>query len=120
VQVQMRVENPERVPMAAVDLSRAIVVLRDARGRVWSNAVSRDGRARFDALPLGEYRIEVETTGVGESLVPLTALPIVEVTGNRRLQQITVILGPRPMRVQPVPTGRRVQLDGAQARGALP
>lgn len=120
VQVQLRVENPERVPMATVDVSRAIVILRDARGRVWSNAVGSDGRVRFDALPLGEYHIEVETSGVGESLVPLTTLPMVEVTGMRRLQQITVILGPRPMRVQPLPAGRRIQLDGAQARGALP
>lgn len=117
---ELRVENPERVPMAAVDLSRALVILRDARGRVWSNAVGRDGRVRFDALPLGEYRVEVETSGVGESLVPLSTLPMVEVTELRRDLQLTVILGPRPMRVQPVPAGRRIQLDGAQARGALP
>jgi hypothetical protein len=117
---QLRVENPDRVPMGSVDLSRALVILRDARGRVWSNVVDNDGRVRFDALPLGEYRVEVETTGVGESLVPLAALPMVEVTALRRDLQITVILGPRPMRVQPVPAGRRIQVDAATARGAQP
>jgi hypothetical protein len=116
VDVVVRVENPERVPMDAVDVTKAIVLLQDDRGRVWSNVLSAEGRVRFDALPLGRYRVLVDASGAGEALVPLAALPTVDVTEDRRETVVTIILGPRPMRVQPLPAGRRIQLDGTGQR----
>ncbi len=116
VEIALRVENPERVPLGPLDLRRAIVRLRDERGRVWSDVASAEGSVRFDALPLGRYRVEVETADVGEAIVPLSTLPTVEVTDDRRGTRLAIVLGPRPMRIQPLPSGRRIQLDGAGQR----
>ena len=44
----------------------------------------------------------------------------IDVDGTPRQGPLTVILTPRPMRVQPIPAPRRVHLGGAQGRRERP
>jgi hypothetical protein len=111
--------NPERLPVGDVDLARAVAVLRDARGRTWSSAVDARGEARFDALPLGRYQVEIDASRVGEGILPLGPLPTIIVSTDGG-DVVVLPIGPRPMRMTPLPSRRRIQSDAPGRQGAAP
>lgn len=75
------------------------VSVRDATGRRHFSRVTPDGRAVFDALPSGEYQIEVDGSAAAEPLVLQTPAPRITLTGDRVPQTVRLQLGPRRVRM---------------------
>lgn len=111
--------NPARLPVGDVDLSRAVAVLRDARGRSWSSAVDARGEARFDALPVGRYQVEIDASAVGDGVLPLGPLPAVVVSADGG-RVVVLQIGPRPLRMTPLPSRRRIQTDARDRQESAP
>jgi hypothetical protein len=77
----------------------------DALGRRHVARVLAPGVARFDALPAGTYQLEVDATAASEPLVVQGGTPVFTVVGAGTPQVVTVIVGPRRVRLlrgQPV------------------
>jgi hypothetical protein len=71
----------------------------DARGgRHLARAVV-DGVARFDALPSGTYRLEIDASAAPEPLVVQGGTPTFTVTGAVERQVVRVTLGARRVRM---------------------
>jgi len=53
----------------------------------------------FDALPPGEYRLDVDASEASEPLTPRVALPTFVAQATRTTRRFTVQLGPRRLRM---------------------
>lgn len=82
----------------------------DARGgRHLARAVV-DGVARFDALPSGTYRLEIDASASAEPLVVQGGAPTFTVTGEATRQVVRMVLGARRVRMfRGTPVVRSVQ-----------
>lgn len=81
-----------------VDLSGLHAIARDASGREWIARMTGATVASFDALPPGDYTLELDLSGVAEPLVPRIPLPVLRVTPFEPTF-VTVVLDPRPLRM---------------------
>jgi hypothetical protein len=113
VEVQLVVTASDSSSPPAVDLSPAQVIARDTLGRTWIARVSSSGRALLDALPLGEYTIELDLSLVAEPLRVPPVAPTFTVVGRGR-REIRIPLYTRPVRFNVLPNSRR---DSSRARG---
>ncbi|MFN2316061.1 MAG: NEW3 domain-containing protein [Gemmatimonadales bacterium] len=107
VEVLLTIDDPQGRGIAIDVLTPAAVLARDESGRVW--VARREGAARafFDALPAGQYTIEVDLLEVREPLRAVEAMPAFTVRAGARSTPITVRLSPRQMQVrqlEPTPT----------------
>jgi len=71
----------------------------DAAGRRHIARVTPDGRALFEALPPGEYRLDVDGSAAGEPLSVQGGAPMFRIDGQRDRQTVRVLLGPRSVRL---------------------
>ncbi|MDX2182721.1 MAG: NEW3 domain-containing protein [Gemmatimonadaceae bacterium] len=93
--ITLRTDGPM---MNAPKWERAVVVLRDAAGREWTSGLDAAQRSVFDALPEGDYAVELDLTALGEPLRVDGALPRVQVRGGAAAQVIPITVAPRPVR----------------------
>lgn len=104
VEVHLDVTAPPGTPRPTVDLRGAVVRARDAAGNLWSARPDSTGTAIFHALPPGQYRIELDLTGLNEPLLLRGELPGFQIEAGRVVPMITIPLSPRPIRFsQPGP-----------------
>jgi len=71
----------------------------DAAGRRHIARVTPDGRALFDALPPGAYRLDVDGSAAREPLSVQGGAPTFRIDGQRDRQTVRVLLGPRSVRL---------------------
>jgi len=90
-------DSTGRVPHA--NLTKAGVRAIDRFGNAWSAVVDSTGTARFEALPPGTYKIDLDVSGVREPVRVRGALPSFEVFPGRTIPPLTIPLLPRPIRV---------------------
>jgi hypothetical protein len=81
-----------------VDLSGIRAVARDASGREWVARMTGPTVASFEALPPGNYTLELDVSGITEPLVPRLPLPSLIVTPFEP-SFVTIVLDPRPLRI---------------------
>jgi hypothetical protein len=99
--ISLRTEGPM---MNAPKWERAVIVLRDAQGREWTSGLDGEQRSVFDALPEGDYVVELDLSALGEPLRVEGALPRVQVRGGAGAQVIGITVAPRPVRRLGAPT----------------
>ncbi|HEY6807466.1 MAG TPA: hypothetical protein VI160_01665, partial [Gemmatimonadales bacterium] len=112
VRIVPSADETGRLPV--VDLRPADLRVVDEEGNVWVARPDSLGRARFDALPPGTYRIELNLTGVREPVRAPAALPGFTVEPGKAVAPIVIPVLPRPVRMFD-PTNQR-GLRGAQAQ----
>lgn len=100
IDVQLDVEANAIVGELAKDVLQAVSVHAvDMRGgRHLARAVV-NGVARFDALPSGTYRLEIDASAASEPLVVQGGMPTFTVTGDVGRQVVRVVLGARRVRM---------------------
>ena len=101
VVVDLVLTVPEGAPAPRVDLRDAAVQARDAGGNAWSARADSSGTAIFHALPPGQYRIELDLTGLKEPLLTRGELPGFTVEAGHEVPALTIPLYPRPIRFAP-------------------
>ena len=101
VVVHLVLTVPEGAPAPRVDLRDAAVQARDAGGNAWSARADSSGTAIFHALPPGQYRIELDLTGLKEPLLTRGELPGFTVEAGHEVPALTIPLYPRPIRFAP-------------------
>ena len=84
------------------DLSRAIVIARDASGAPWTARSTGDGAFVFDALLPGRYQLELDPGDIAEPLRPVDALPELLVRGGSTVQAINISLRPRGLKIKQI------------------
>jgi hypothetical protein len=110
VRIVPSADETGRLPV--VDLRPADVRVVDQAGKVWVARSDSLGRARFDALPPGTYRIELDLSGVREPVRAPATLPVFTVEPGHPVAPIVIPVLPRPVRMFD-PTNQR-GLRGAQ------
>ncbi len=104
VEVRLVLMVPAGASAPSVDLRSAGVRARDAGNNVWSARPDSSGVAIFHALPPGQYRVELDLTGLKEPLLIRGELPGFQVEAGRAVAPLTIPLSPRPIRFsQPGP-----------------
>ncbi|MGH7645662.1 MAG: hypothetical protein ACREMR_08755, partial [Gemmatimonadales bacterium] len=98
VELVPRAGDDGHVP--AVDLSAVVVRARDAAGGYWTARADSAGMATFYALPPGQYRLELDLSGLREPLRPGDDLPAFTVGFGRAAPRLVVPLYPRPIRLR--------------------
>ncbi len=98
VEVRLVLTVPEGTPRPSVDLRQAVVRAQDAAGNLWTARADSSGSATFHALPPGDYRIELDLTGLKEPLLIRGDLPGFRVQAGREVLPVTIPLYPRPVR----------------------
>jgi hypothetical protein len=101
--------------MPKTDLSTADVMARDAEGRLWMARVTAAGVAIFDALPPGDYRVELDLSRLKEPLSTRDALPSFSVQAAPSRRRFTVVVTPRPLKMW-----RPAGADSTGTRAPLP
>lgn len=86
------------IEVIEVDLSKLCVIARDKSGREWIARMTGPYVATFEAIPPGEYTLELDLSGVSETLVPRLPLPLLIVDGIDPIS-INVTLDPRPLKI---------------------
>jgi hypothetical protein len=86
-----------RVP--STDLRAVDVMARDAADHLWMARLTPSGIAIFDALPPGDYRLELDLTRLAEPLATAAPLPtfVVQAAPSRRRYSVPVM--PRPLKM---------------------
>jgi hypothetical protein len=92
---------------ATVDFERLVVAVYDTAGRRWAYQPSADGRALFDALPGGAYRIEIEVPDGSSPPEVRETERVVAVSPGGEPAAMTITIMPRRARLQ------RIEGDGA-------
>jgi len=90
-------DSTGRLPHARLQAAGVRAV--DQLGNSWSAVVDSAGVARFDALPPGTYRLELDVSNVREPVRVRGALPTFQVVPGRPVPILTVPLLPRPIRL---------------------
>ncbi len=90
---------------ATANLTRAVVIAHDTAGQSWVARNTSDG-AVFDALPPGLYTTELDLSEVGEPLKPTSAAPTFRVDGTSTVPVLTIVLRPRPLKVNHFPASQ--------------
>jgi hypothetical protein len=114
VEVQLELLRDAVVSDAPLSLRGVTVVAIDEAGRRHVATLLPDGRALFDALPPGVYRIDVDGSAAPEPLSVQGAAPTVRLDGQRARQTVRVLLGPRRVRVFRAPPMERPAATGRQ------
>jgi hypothetical protein len=112
VTVRLVIDPTDVVDPSRLQPARAILTLRDERGRVWTALPDADGSARFDALPPGVYEVGADLTQVGEPLVLPPAPAVVRVEGGARPIVVTLTVRGRPVRQLAPRAPRRISSGG--------
>jgi hypothetical protein len=86
-----------RVP--STDLRAVDVMARDAADHLWIARLTPSGIAVFDALPPGDYRLELDLSRLTEPLATAAPLPafVVQAAPSRRRYSVPVM--PRPLKM---------------------
>ena len=89
--------NDGRVP--STDLRAVDVMARDAADHLWMARLTPSGIAVFDALPPGNYRLELDLSRLPEPLATAAPLPsfVVQAAPSRRRYSVPVM--PRPLKM---------------------
>jgi hypothetical protein len=109
--------------MPASDVRAADVMARDAADHLWMARQMPGGVAVFDALPPGDYRLELDLGRLTEPLTPRGPLPtfVVQAAPSRRRYSVAVM--PRPLKMwrpSPTPPPNAPAAAAAPADGARP
>ena len=99
VEVQLELVADSLVGRGALSLAGVRVSALDDAGRRFFAQLLPDGRARFEALPPGTYRIEVDGSAARESLSLQGPPPTVRLDGKQAQQTLRLLLGPRRVRM---------------------
>jgi hypothetical protein len=97
-QVELVVAPRSGISAVEVDLTKALIIARDAAGREWSARMTGPSTATFDALPVGVYTLEFDLTQLSEPLAPRGEVPPLVVDGKES-RSLTITLDPRPIRM---------------------
>jgi hypothetical protein len=85
----------------------------DTTGSAWTTRADSAGRARFDALPPGRYRLQVDFSGLREHVRLRGPAPVFTVEPSRAVPPLTVPVYPRPIRMfDPGSPGQRGSHEG--------
>ena len=98
-EVQLQITGAVGDRLAGIDLLPSVVIARDSADRAWIARMDRHGLGRFDALPPGHYRIEVDVSRVTEPLNVPAELPVFRTSATRLPQRLVVLLSTRPTRI---------------------
>lgn len=97
-EVELVVASRSGISAVQVDLSKAHVIARDDAGREWAARMTGPTTATFEALPVGNYKLEFDLSELSEPLVARGPVPPLVVSGKES-RSITVTLDPRPIRM---------------------
>ena len=81
------------------DVHAADVMARDAADHLWMARQNPGGVAVFDALPPGDYRLELDLTRLGEPLTTREALPTFTVQAAPSRRRYAIAVMPRPLKM---------------------
>lgn len=91
--------------MPAGDVHAADVMARDAADHLWMARQTPNGVAVFDALPPGDYRLELDLSRLAEPLTTREALPTFAVQAAPSRRRYSVAVMPRPLKMwRPAPS----------------
>ena len=82
-----------------VNLTKAGLRAIDQLGNAWSTVVDSAGTARFEALPPGTYKIDLDLGAVREPVRPRGPLPSFQVIPGRPTPPLSIPLQARPVRL---------------------
>jgi hypothetical protein len=99
---------------ANASLAGVTVAAVDAAGRRHIARVIANGRALFEALPPGEYRLDVDGSAAREPLSVQGGAPMFRLDGQRERQTVRVLLGPRTVRLFRASPGARSSSAGTR------
>lgn len=92
-----------RMPVG--DVHAADVMARDATDHLWMARQTPSGVAVFDALPPGDYRLELDLSRLAEPLTTREALPTFAVQAAPSRRRYSVAVMPRPLKMwRPAPS----------------
>jgi hypothetical protein len=112
VEVMLEIVRDSMVDGTALSLAGVTVAAVDEAGRRHLATLLPDGRAVFDALPPGVYRIDVDGSAAREPLSVQGVSPTVRLDGQRARQTVRVLVGPRRVRVFRAPPVERPAATG--------
>ncbi len=101
IEIQLTLSDEPYVAGTPPSLTPVAVMATDRDGRRFlaRSEAKGGGLVVFDALPPGEYRLDVDASGTSEPLTPRTDLPTFVVGAMRAPRRFTVQLGPRRLRM---------------------
>lgn len=97
VNVNAAVDSLGRIP--ATTPAQVTVVVTDSTGAVWIGHPDSAGRAEFDALPAGRYKLTLDFTGSSERLRMKVDAPEIMITAGESLPPVQLPYGFRAVRV---------------------
>ncbi len=86
--------------ITAEELARVVVLATDGKGRTWAARTTSSGRAVFEALPPGQYRVQLDFADIVEPLSASEKLPNFEVGTGTPVQRFRIMLRSRPFKLQ--------------------
>ena len=120
VEIRLMMTDEPFVTGIAPSLDPVAVIATDGGGRRFLARSEKKGVRVFDALPPGEYRLEIDASGASEPLSTRSDLPTFVVGALRAPRVFTVQLGPRKLRMfrgvaisDTLPTTTRPAVDSA-------
>lgn len=97
VNVNAAVDSLGRIP--ATTPAEVTVVVTDSTGAVWIGHPDSAGRAEFDALPAGRYKLTLDFSGSSERLRMKIDAPEITITAGQSLPPVQMPYGFRAVRV---------------------
>lgn len=104
--IKLFVAPADSMRVSAAELSKAIVIARDAAGTLWVARAGSGGEFSFDALPPASYELEVDASAISEPLRPASTPTLIIRDGE---------VGP-PVQIEMKARDIRVKQLGARAR----
>ncbi len=108
IEVRLEIVSDTIVRAASGSFAGVTVAAVDAAGRRHLARVAADGRALFDALPPGDYRLDVDGSAAREPMSVLGGSPTFRLDGQRDRQTVRVLLGLRSVRLFRAPPATRI------------
>jgi len=99
IEIQLTLSDDPYVAGVPPSLQSVSVMAIDREGRRFLARSEARGLRIFDALPPGEYRLDVDASEASEPLTPRVALPTFVAQATRTTRRFTVQLGPRRLRM---------------------
>lgn len=107
VRVTLSLELDGLRNVEAGELERVTVTARHETGRVWVARREDTAAVVFDALPPGDYQLEVLVAGEGEPLQVVGELPVFQVNDRAGFRELEITLRPRTVRIRRLEGGPR-------------
>jgi len=101
VEIRLTVDPTDSSRISSSDLEKIAVVARDSAGRAWVARRASSSSAVFDALPPGDYALDLDPVDTGEPLRVDGVVPALHVGSGKSVEPQTILIRARSLRFAP-------------------